>query len=60
MKIILLIYQNHVGCSNIMSNAAKNFDILANQSLGVLHNYYYYIIIINYFTQLFDNVTNLS
>jgi len=33
-------YQNNfVGISKIMSNAAKNFDILAT-SLSVLHNYF--------------------
>jgi len=39
-KIILLDHQNNfVGTSKIMSNAAKNFDILAI-SLNVLHIYF--------------------
>jgi len=39
-KIILLDYQNNfVGTLKIMSNAAKNFDILAI-GLSVLHNYF--------------------
>jgi len=38
-KIILLDYRNNfVGTLKIMSNAAKNFDILT--SLSVLHNYF--------------------
>jgi len=38
LKIILLNCQNNfVGTLNIMSNTAKNFDILA-VSLSVLHN----------------------
>jgi len=40
LKIILLGHQNNfVGTSKIMSNAAKNFDILT-ASLSVLHNYF--------------------
>jgi len=40
LKIILLGYQNNfVGILKIMSNAAKNFDILAT-GLSVLHNYF--------------------
>jgi len=40
LKIIWLNHQNNfVGALNIMSNAAKNFDILAT-SLNVLHNYF--------------------
>jgi len=40
LKIILLNHQNYyVGRSSIMSNATKNFDILAI-SLSVLHNYF--------------------
>jgi len=40
LKIILLGHQNNfVGILKIMSNAAKNFDILAI-SLSVLHNYF--------------------
>jgi len=40
MKIILLDHQNNfVGALKIMSNAAKNFVILAT-SLSVLHNYF--------------------
>jgi len=39
LKIILLDHQNNfVGTLKIMSNAAKNLDILAI-SLSVLHNY---------------------
>jgi len=39
-KIILLVYQNNfVEILKIMSNAAKNFDILAT-SLSVLRNYF--------------------
>jgi len=39
-KIILLDHQNNfAGILKIMSNAAKNFDILAI-SLSVLHNYF--------------------
>jgi len=38
LKIILLDCQNnYVGNSSMMSNIAKNFDILA-KSLNVLHN----------------------
>jgi len=38
-KIILLDYQNNFGrFLKIMSNAVKNFDILAT-SISVLHNY---------------------
>jgi len=41
LKIILLDHQNNcVGILKIMSNAAKNFDILAISS-SVLHNYFY-------------------
>jgi len=41
LKIILLDHQNnYIGISsNLMSNAARNFDILAI-SLDVLHNYF--------------------
>jgi len=40
LKIILLDHQNNfVEILKIMSNAAKNFDILAT-SLSVLHNYF--------------------
>jgi len=40
MKIILLDHQNNfVGTVKIMSNAVKNFDILAT-SLSVLNNYF--------------------
>jgi len=40
LKIILLDHQNNfVGTLKIMSNAAKNFDILAD-SLSVLHHYF--------------------
>jgi len=40
LKIILLDYQNNfVKTLKIMSNIAKNFDILAT-SLNVLHNYF--------------------
>jgi len=39
LKIILLDHQNHFGTLKIMSNVAKNFDILAT-SLRVLHNYF--------------------
>jgi len=40
LKIILLDHQNNfVGTLKIMSNAAKNVDILAI-SLSVLHNYF--------------------
>jgi len=40
-KIILLDYQNNFirNILKIMSNAAKNFDILAT-NLSVLHNYF--------------------
>jgi len=38
VKIILLDRQNNFETLKIMSNAAKNFDILAT-SLSVLHNY---------------------
>jgi len=39
-KIILLDYQNNfVGTLKIISNAAKNFDILATNS-RVSHNYF--------------------
>jgi len=41
LKIILLDHQNNcVGILKIMSNAAKNFDILAISS-SVLHNYFH-------------------
>jgi len=40
LKIILLDCQNNfVGTLKIMSNAAKNFDVLAT-SLSVVHNYF--------------------
>jgi len=40
LKIILLDHQNnYVENSSMMSNAAKNFDILAI-SLNILHNYF--------------------
>jgi len=40
LKIILLDHQNNfVGTLKVMSNAAKNFDILAT-SLSVLYNYF--------------------
>jgi len=39
LKIILLDHQNFVGTLKIMSNTAKNFDILAI-NLSVLHNYF--------------------
>jgi len=40
LKIILLDQQNNfVGILKLMSNAAKNFDILAT-SLSVLRNYF--------------------
>jgi len=40
LKIILLNHQNNfVGTLKIMSNAAKNFDILTI-NLSVLHNYF--------------------
>jgi len=40
LKIIMLACQNnYVGRSDIMSNAAKNFDILAT-SLNVLYNHF--------------------
>jgi len=40
LKIILLGHQNNfVETLKIMSNVAKNFDILAT-SLSVLHNYF--------------------
>jgi len=45
MKIILLDNQNFAGTLKIISNAVKNFGILAI-SLSVLHNY-------------FDSLTNL-
>jgi len=35
----ILLTNNFVGTLKIMSNAAKNFDILAT-SLNVLHNYF--------------------
>jgi len=39
--MILLSYQNNfVGTLKIMSDAAKNFDILAT-GLNVLHNYFW-------------------
>jgi len=41
---------NHVGCSSIISNAAKNFDILAT-SLNVLHNFL--IVQTNLFSDLY-------
>jgi len=45
----LLDYQNnYVRNSSVMSNAAKNFDILAT-SLNVLHNY---------FNKIFKSVSN--
>jgi len=41
LKIILLDHQNNfVGTLKIMSDAAKNFDILTI-NLNVLHNYFY-------------------
>jgi len=39
LKIILLDQNNFVGILKTMSNAAKNFDILATNS-NVLHNYF--------------------
>jgi len=40
LKIILLDHQNNfVGILKIMSDAAKNFDILTT-SLNILHNYF--------------------
>jgi len=40
LKMILLDHQNNfVGTLKMISNAAKNFDILAD-SLSVLHNYF--------------------
>jgi len=39
LKIILLDQNNFVGILKTMSNAAKNFDILAT-NLSVLHNYF--------------------
>jgi len=40
LKIILLSHQNNfVETLKIMSNVAKNFDILAT-SLSILHNYF--------------------
>jgi len=40
LKIILLNQQNYfIGTLKIMSDAAKNFDILATD-LSVLHNYF--------------------
>jgi len=50
LKIILLDCQN-VRCLDIMSNAAKNFDILAT-SLNVLHNYF------DSPTKLFSDLSN--
>jgi len=39
LKIILLEHQNNFVGTSKMSDAANNFDILAN-SLSVLHNYF--------------------
>jgi len=40
LEIILLGHQNNfVGILKIMSNAAKDFDILAT-NLSILHNYF--------------------
>jgi len=42
LKIILLDHQNNfVGTLKIMSNAVKNFDVLASSSVSVLHNYFH-------------------
>jgi len=38
LKIILLYQNNFVEILKVISNAAKNFDILA--TLNVLHNYF--------------------
>jgi len=58
-KIILLNHQNNfVGILKIMSNAAKNFDILAT-SLSVLRNYS--IVQQNYFSNLYPaKISKLS
>jgi len=41
LKIILLDHRdNFVGTTKIMSNAAKNFNILATNNLSVLYNYF--------------------
>jgi len=51
LKIILLDHQNNfVGTLKIMSNARKNFDILAT-SLSILHNYFDGS---NYFSDLYS------
>jgi len=40
LKIILLDHQNNfIGALKIISNVAKNFDILAT-SFSILHNYF--------------------